>query len=147
MLWPDPSLDPRIQQALIGGAFIAAGWVVTALAARRAARARALRVADLQRALLAEIGATLATLGSEARIERETGDVLARMRAEPDFVPFVPRERPHAVYAAALEDIALLPGVTVGPVVAFHAQAAALAALAEDMRAPAFARLAPERRL
>ena len=148
MAWLETSIDPRVSQALIGGAFLAAGWVVSAWAGRRAAaQARAARVADLQRALLAEIGTSLANLGSESRIAEETGIILARMRAEPGFVPFIPRERANAVYAAALEDIALLPGVTVEPVVAFYAQAAALAALAEDMRAPAFVRLAPERRL
>ena len=148
MAWPDPSIDPRVQQALIGGAFLALGWVVTAWAGRRAAvRARADRVRDLQRALLAEIGTTLANLGSEQRIKQETDAILTRMRADPGFVPFIPRERGNTVYAAALEDIALLPGVTVEPVVAFYAQAAALAALADDMRTPAFARLAPERRL
>ena len=148
MLWLETPIDPRVQQALIGGAVIALGWVVTAWAGRRAAlRARAERIRDLQRALLAEIGTSLANLGSEGRIAEETGAILTRMRSEPSFAPFIPRERPHAVYAAALEDIALLPGVTVEPVVAFYAQASALAALAEDMRAPAFARLAPERRL
>ena len=148
MLVLEPPIDPRVQQALVGGAFLALGWVVTAWAGRRAAAvARTERVRDLQRALLAEIGTSLANLGSERRIAEETGAILKRMRGDPGFVPFIPRERPHAVYAAALEDIALLPGVTVEPIVAYYAQAAALAALAEDMRAPAFARLAPERRL
>ena len=148
MLVLEPPIDPRVQQALVGGAFLALGWVVSAWAARRhAARERAERVRDLQRALLAEIGTALANLGSEGRIAEETGAILKRMRDDPGFVPFIPRERPHAVWSEAVGKVALLPQVTIAPIVAFYAQAAALAALAEDMRAPAFARLDPDRRL
>ena len=148
MLVLEPHIDPRVQQALVGGAFLALEWVVSAWAGRRAAaRERAERVRDLQRALLAEIGTALANLGGEKRITEETGAILARMRSDPGFVPFIPRERPNAVWEEAVGEVALLPQVTIAPIVAFYAQAAALAALAEDMRAPAFAHLAPERRL
>lgn len=140
-------LDPRIWQAVVAGVFVAMGWVVNGARERRAARAlRAERLRDLHRALFAEIGVQVTNLGSEARIRADAAPLLARMEADEAFVPFIPRERGDAVFRSALEDLSILPRVTIDPIVAFHAQLAALAALTEDMRGASFKRLSADRR-
>ena len=140
-------LDPRIWQAVVAGAFVALGWVVNGARERRAARAlRAERLRDLHRALFAEIGVQVTNLGSEARIRADAAPLLERMEADEAFVPFIPRERGDAVFRSALEDLSILPRVTIDPIVAYHAQLAALGALTDDMRGAAFRRLAADRR-
>ena len=141
------ALDPRIWQAVVAGGFLALGWVVNGSRERRAARSlRAERLRDLHRALFAEIGVQVTNLGSEARIRADADALLDRMEAEEGFVPFIPRERGDTVFRSALEDLSILPRVTIDPIVAYYAQLAALAALTEDMRGAAFGRLAPDRR-
>ena len=140
-------LDPRIWQAVVAGAFVALGWVVNGARERRATRSlRAERLRDLHRALFAEIGVQVTNLGSEARIRADAAPLLERMEADEAFVPFIPRERGDAVFRSALEDLSILPRVTIDPIVAYHAQLAALAALTDDMRGAAFARLSADRR-
>lgn len=140
-------LDSRIWQAVVAGAFLALGWVVNGARERRAARRlRAERLRDLHRALFAEIGVQVTNLGSEARIRADAAPILARMEEDDRFVPFIPRERADAVFRSALEDLSILPRVTIDPIVAYYAQLSALAALAEDMRAEDFRYLGAERR-
>ena len=140
-------LDPRIWQAVVAGTFLALGWVVNGARERRSARTlRSERLRDLHRALFAEIGVQITNLGSEARIRADADALLERMEASARFVPFIPRERGDTVFRSALEDLSILPRVTIDPIVAYYAQLAAIDALAEDMRAPEFGRLAPDRR-
>ncbi|PRY94579.1 hypothetical protein BCF33_0171 [Hasllibacter halocynthiae] len=147
MIWLDPYIDPRVQQAVVAGLFLALGWVVNGWATRRREdRARADRVRDVQRALFAEIGNNVANLGSESQLRTETGGLIERMEEDPDFTPFIPRERGDMVFHAALEDLSVLPRVTIDPVVAYYAQISAIAALAEDMREADFRALGPTRR-
>ncbi len=140
-------LDSRIWQAVVAGAFLAAGWLVNGYRDRRGARGlRAERLRDLHRALFAEIGVQVTNLGAESRIRDDAARLLARMDADEAFVPFIPRERGDTVFRSALEDLSILPRVTIDPIVAYYAQLAAIEAMADDMRAAAFARLAPDRR-
>lgn len=132
-------LDARIWQAVIAGAFLAAGWLVNGARERRGGRAlRAERLRDLHRALFAEIGVQISNLGSEARIREDVAPVRARMESSRTFVPFIPRERGDTVFRAALDDLSILPRVTIDPIVAYYAQLAAIDALAQDMRAADF---------
>lgn len=140
------SVDPRIWQALVAGAVVALGWLVNGWQNRRdAAKLRAERLRDVHRALFAEIGATLANLESEAALDAHREAVVARMRAEPGFVPFVPREHGSTVYAAVVAEIHVLPRVTIDPVVAYYSQLSAIASIVEDMRGERFAALSAER--
>ena len=140
-------LDSRIWQAVVAGTFLALGWLVNGARERRGARGlRAERLRDLHRALFAEIGVQVTNLGSEARIRADAAALLGRMDADEAFVPFIPRERGDAVFRSALEDLSILPRVTIDPIVAYYAQLSAIEAMAEDMRAAAFGRLAPDRR-
>ncbi|MGR3541206.1 MAG: hypothetical protein ACU0BS_07235 [Hasllibacter sp.] len=145
--WLNPIIDPRVQQAIVAGLFLALGWVVNGYVTRRREdRMRAERVRDLQRALFAEIGNNVANLGSEAQLRAETGHLIERMEADPDFTPFIPKERGDLVFHSALEDLSVLPRVTIDPIVAYYAQINTIAAMAGDMRDADFRALGPERR-
>lgn len=139
--------DARIWQAVIAGAFLGVGWFVNGWQNRRAAAdQRAERLRDVHRALYAEIGATLANLESEAALETHRAGIVARMQADPEFIPFVPREHGDRVFASVVENIHVLPRVTIDPIVAFYTQLASIAALADDMRGLRYPTLEPARR-
>ena len=140
--------DPRLWQAVIAGLFVAAGWVYNGWRNRRdAARLREERIRDVHRALFAEIGAYLDSIGSLEALQQGHDRIAARMRAEPDFVPFHPTEEPDRVYRAIIGEIHVLPRTSIDVVVAFYGQLAAIGAFIEDMRSERFAALSVERRL
>ncbi|MGR3757104.1 MAG: hypothetical protein ACU0AT_07765 [Tranquillimonas sp.] len=144
-------LDPRIWQAFVAGAFVALGWLVNGWQNRAAQRQRhdedlerdrarrAERIRDVHRALYAEIGAYLHNLGSEAQLDGFREAMLDRMR-DPAYLPLIPSEREQTIFAAIVGEIHVLPRTTIDPVVLFHRQLGAIAALIDDMRSDAFAR-------
>jgi hypothetical protein len=141
-------LDARIWQAVVAGAFLALGWLVNGWQNRRERRAlRAERLRDAHRALFAEIRAYLSQLVSRAELARYGDEMMARMRADPGFVPLVPRERSDRVFAALIAEIHILPRVTIDPLVTYYAHLHAIEALADDMRAEGYAALGQERRI
>jgi hypothetical protein len=141
-------LDARIWQAVLAGAFLAMGWLVNGWQNRRERRAlRAERLRDAHRALFAEIRAYLSQLVSRDALEEYRDEIVARMRADPGFVPLVPRERADRVFAALIEEIHILPRVTIDPLVTYYSHLHAIEALADDMRAEGFAALPQERRI
>lgn len=143
-----PTIDPRITQAVIAGGFVAAGWVVNSWRNRVDARAlRAEKLRDYHRALFAEIGTHMASLWDEAATARHTESLIARMEAEPDFVPFIPLEENDAVFDTLLPEIHILPRQTIDPIVAYYSQIKAITNLARDMRAEGFAAMGQPRRL
>lgn len=126
--------DPRVIAALIGGAVVAGGWIVThLLGAARDRAARAERVRDVQGALYAEIRVHVATLKSQnladygARIE-------ARIVAEPGFFPVIPTEHNDRLFAAIVSDIHVLPFRVVDPVVRYYSQLSTIGAMITDLR-------------
>ena len=140
-------LDPRVWQALIAGGVVAAGWLVNGWQNRReAARLRAERLRDAHKALFAEIRNACAEYWGEGEAERQSEMLLARMEAEPDFVPFIPREAHDLVFGSILPRADVLPRQTIDPIVAFYALVRSIAALGEDMRGDRFRRLEPDRR-
>lgn len=133
--------------ALISALVTAFGWYVAH--AREAARDAALRrdrIVDIQKALRAEIATYVAQL-AEAQLADHLAGMERAMKADPAFVPFVPRESHDALYRALIEDIHLLPTEAVDPVVRYYTQLGAISALADDLRGPTYPTLAPERRL
>jgi hypothetical protein len=141
-------LDARVWQAFIAGAVVALGWLVNGWQNRRdAARLRRERLRDAHKALYAEIRYACATFWGEGEAEADGRRLIARMRGEPGFVPFVPREADDRVYDAMLPQIDVLPRQTIDAIVAFYAVLRAIGALAEDMRGARFAQLDPERRI
>ena len=141
-------LDPRIWQALIAGGVVALGWIVNGWRVRQdARRLRAERTRDAHKALFAEIREVCAAYWLEGEADARAAALIERMAREPDFVPFVARERRGRIYEAMLGEIDLLPRQTIDTVVAFYATVGAVEAMAEDMRADRYAALDPDRRL
>ena len=135
-------------QAVVAGLFVALGWIVNGWQNRRAAvLARKERIRDVHRALYAEIGAYLQSIGGEEGLEADQSRIVARIEADHAFVPFIPSEEPDRVYRAILGDIHILPRTSIDTVVAFYGQLAAIGALIEDMRSDRFGSLSKDRRL
>ena len=141
-------LEDRLWQALIAGLVIATGWLATAIFAEteRAAR-KAERTRDFHKALFAEVQNALSVLYGEGQAERHAEALVARMEAEPDFVPFIPQENHSRVFEALLKDVEVLPRQTIDTVVAFYSHVSAIGTLAEDMRGQGFRRLPQDRRV
>ncbi|KAF0675426.1 hypothetical protein [Profundibacterium mesophilum] len=141
-------LDARIWQAIVAGGFVAAGWVYDGWRKRREAqRLREEKLRDAHRALFAEIATFLANLADETALDTYVDAMVARMEADPDFVPFIPKERHDRLFDSIQGEIHVLPRVTIDPVVRYYSQLSAIAALAEDMRGRGFARLSQDRRI
>ncbi len=141
-------LESRFAQAVVAGLVVALGWLVNGWQNRRMdRRRRAERLRDVHRALFAEIGAWLATVGSLDRLEDGRARIVAQMQADAGFVPFFARVDNDRVFAAILGEIHVLPRSSIDIVVAFYGQLAALRALVDDMRSARFAALSAARRI
>lgn len=137
----------RVQQAGVAGVVIALGWYAGfVLRETSAMLLRRERLADVHRALRAEITHYLKTLVDEAYLTGERDAMLAKMEGEEAYVPFIPRERNNTVFQAIVGEIHLLPRSSVGPVVAYYSQVTALETMIEDLRGEAFRALTPARR-
>lgn len=141
-------LDPRLWQALIAGLVIATGWLTTAIFAELGkTRLKAERLRDYHKAIYAEIGNTLASLWDEGRSEGYVAQTIAQMEADPEFVPFIPREQHDHIYDAIITEIDVLPRQTIDAIVAYYSLIKSIAALAEDMRGEGFRQLPQARRI
>ena len=139
MSWLSDIIDPRVQQAIIAGLFVAIGWVYSSGQKRRTERRlRRIRRHDLQTALLAEILHYREALEFFDLDETWTKVVL-RMERDPSFHPFIPSERNATIFTASLEHIHILPGAVIGPVTRYYNQVFAIDALIADMHGEAFA--------
>jgi hypothetical protein len=142
------ALDVRIWQAILAGAFVAAGWLVNGWQNRREAAAlRAERLRDVHRAIYAEIASYLANLESVEALSAYRDRMIARMRADETFAPLIPRERNDTIFRALIEEIHILPRVTIDPLVSYYNQLFAIEALIDDMRGERFKTLEQERRI
>ena len=144
------TLDPRIWQAVLAGAFVALGWVFNGWQNRReAANLRAERLRDVHRALYAEIGANLSNLLSADHLDEECVAGLERIEAEKSgdpYVPFIGKESRDQIFQAIVGDIHVLPRTSIDAVVPYYAQVSAIAAMIEDLRGPTYASLSQDRR-
>lgn len=118
----DAYLSPQAQQAVITGAFIAAGWwVVASQNHRRDAKLRQERVTDIQRALLAEIRAHVVALEHQRLDIGEVRDTIARIRDE-GFIQMLPDNSNDRIFTAILEEVHILPALVIDPVVTYYRQ-------------------------
>lgn len=141
-------MESRLGQAVVAGVFVALGWLVNGWSNRReAARRRAERLRDYHRAVFAEIASYLDNLGSVEALAAYRDEVVAAMERDPDHVPLIPRERNDTVFRALVEEISILPRVTIDPIVVYYNQLFAIEALIEDMRGERFRVLAQGRRI
>ena len=142
------AIDVRIWQAIIAGAFVAAGWLVNGWRSRREAAAlRAEKLRDYHRAIYAEIGATLANLWGDENLRKSADALTKRMEEDPAFVPLIPREHGDFVFNALVTDIHILPRRTIDPIVAYYSQIKAIGAHADNMRGEAFRAMTQDRRI
>ncbi|MEM7711224.1 MAG: hypothetical protein AAF264_10835 [Pseudomonadota bacterium] len=147
ILW-EALVESRAVQATIAGAFVATGWLVNGWQNRRTdSRLRAARTRDAHKALFAEIQNALATFYGEGQAAADAEALVERMRGDPDFVPFIPREHHDRVFVTLLPDIDVLPRQTIDAIVAFYSQVAAIESLAGDMRGDGFVLLRQDRRI
>jgi hypothetical protein len=141
----DAWLSPTAQGALIGGTFLALGWIVNGWQNRRRDRAlRDERVRDVQRALFAEIRAYLAALKRDD-IAIYGDEVARRIETEEGFFPVIPTERNDTVFRAIVSDIHILPRASVDPVVLYYSQISVIHAMIDDLRALDLERIGPQR--
>ncbi len=141
-------LPEGLWQAIIAGVVIATGWLTSAIFTELGkAQGKAERTRDYHKALYAEIRNALSVIYDEGEAEKDFAAIIDQMEADPDFVPFIPREHYDFVYNAVIDEIEVLPRVTIDAIVAYYSVIKSLSTLADDMRGEGFARLAQERRI
>ncbi|NSX56522.1 hypothetical protein [Parasulfitobacter algicola] len=147
MVFLEPYIDPRVQQAFVAGAVVAVGWMVNGRQNRRARlRQREERLRDVHRALYAEIASYLENLQSEEALLAYRDQMLAHMRENPGFIPLIPTEQNDTIFRTILPEIHILPRTSIDPVVAYYNQLFAIESLVTDMRGDGFKELDHERR-
>ena len=141
-------MESRFVQALIAGLVVALGWIANGWQNRReAARLRAEKLRDYHRAVYAEIASYLENLDSADALAAYRDRVVATMEADPAYVPLIPRERNDTIFKALVEEISILPRVTIDPIVVYYNQLFAIEMLIEDMRGARFGILEQDRRI
>lgn len=134
--------------ALLGPAVVAA--IIAAIAnsaqnRRSQNRLRLEKVSDFHTALSAEI-AVNARRYFLVDLDQHRGEMLARMRADPGFVPMVPKHATSNVYAQIVKEIHVIEGKAVELVVDYYFRESQIDALVEDLRSATFRKLDVERR-
>lgn len=121
--------------AFVGGGVVAIGWFFThALSRRRDHLLRDERINDILRALLAEIRAHVVAL--EAQTDMDGLAYLDRI-ADEDYLPILPHDANDRIFRAIVEEVHVLPGWAIDPVVRYYRLIAVRAALAQDIRSNA----------
>lgn len=130
--------DSRVLAAVIGAAAVALGWFVSVWREKGAERrVRRQRERDMRAALSAEIGAHVETLAM-FDLEEQWRLVVARMEADPGYVPTVPRERNDLVFRALVEEVIVLSDSAIDAVVRYYVQLSKIEAVVSDLRSTAF---------
>lgn len=141
-------IETPVWQAVVAGAVIATGWLTTAIFAELGKqRNRREKTRDYHRALFSEIGNNLSNIWDIASIRAHGDGLIAKMRADPGFVPFIPREENDALFTILAPEIHILPRKTIDPIVAYYSQVRSIAALADDMRSEGFKAMPQDRRI
>lgn len=130
----DQYISPHAQQGVIAGVFIAIGWVVAARQNRKRDLAlRDERSRDIQRALLAEMRAHVATLEEQRMDEAALRSVLTEMR-EHGHAPLIPAQANDRIYVTILTEVHLLPQYIIDPVVTYYRRIAVMNAFADAIQ-------------
>lgn len=131
----DHILSPQAQQAVIAGLFLAVGWwVVAAQNHKRDQRQRDERVADIQRALLAEIRAHVAALERQTLDDPDEREAMVSRLVAGGHVPILPHDANDRIFRAIVDEVHVLPEWAIDPVVRYYRLLAVRAALAQDIR-------------
>ncbi|SEH57773.1 hypothetical protein [Paracoccus alkenifer] len=136
---PDPaasSFNPTVVAALVAAAVAVLAWPVNDwLNRRRARELRAERVDDVQRALLAEIRAHVATLENQLPRDDAAREALVAKLAMGDRTPALPHDSNERIFRAIVAEVHILPEWAIDPVVRYYGLLAVQRALAQDIRA------------
>ncbi|MEP3345565.1 MAG: hypothetical protein ABJN34_11995 [Litoreibacter sp.] len=137
MTWAD-FIDARVPQAVVGGVFIALGWVFNGWQNRKRDRRRRLeRVQDVQTALIAEIDHYVMTL-KLFDLSATWSRIVSAMEDDSSYIPAVPSERNDTIFAALVADVHILPDPVIQPVVGYYNQVFAVDAIIDDLRSDLF---------
>jgi hypothetical protein len=111
-------------------------------------RRRRERIRDVQTSLRAEMRSHRRWLES-FDAEKQEGGAAAKLKAGQAgaFDPFVPSEVDTFVFDAIVEDIHILPGRVIDPLILYYRQMKALSAFASDLRTDRFDRLEVARKV
>ena len=148
---PDLS-DRRVQQAALAGTVLAVGWFVTFLLRELGTiNARSRRRKDVELALRAEIFDYTEAL--------DDGDPVAEADAlhqkvidagdgkKTAHIPYFPQISPPVVFQAVRDDLPTVSSAAIDSLVQFYSMLSDITSFAEDLRNPAFQRLAAARRV
>lgn len=140
--------EPRVLAAVVAGVVIASGWLTTAIF-RELGRSqdKSERLRDYHKAIYAEIGNALRGMWDDGRADEMTAEIVDRMTANKNFVPFIPKEHHDHVFNALLENVEVLPRQTIDAIVAYYSVMKSISALADDMRGDSFRQLEQSRRI
>jgi len=131
-------IDPRVQQAIIAGLFVAVGWVFNGYQNRKRERRRRLeRMQDVQTALIAEIDHYVVTL-KQFDLSASWSRIVTAMEEDAKYIPVVPSERNDTVFSALIAEIHVLPEPVIQPVVGYYNQVFAVDAIIDDLRSELF---------
>jgi hypothetical protein len=131
-------IDPRVQQAIIAGLFVAVGWVFNGYQNRKRERRRRLeRMHDVQTALIAEIDHYVVTL-KQFDLSTSWSRIVTAMEEDAKYIPVVPSERNDTVFSALIAEIHVLPDPVIQPVVGYYNQVFAVDAIIDDLRSDLF---------
>ncbi|RLJ60388.1 hypothetical protein BCF46_0587 [Litoreibacter meonggei] len=134
----DNIIDPRVQQAIVGGLFLAVGWVYNGHRNRLRERRRRLeKMQDVQTALIAEIDHYVVTL-KQFDLTATWQRIVGAMEDDDSYTPVVPSERNDTVFSALVAEIHLLPEEVIQPVVGYYNQVFAVDAIIDDLRSDLF---------
>ncbi|SHE48758.1 hypothetical protein SAMN05444273_101564 [Litoreibacter ascidiaceicola] len=134
----DNIIDPRVQQAVVGGLFLAVGWVYNGHRNRLRERRRRLeKMQDVQTALIAEIDHYVVTL-KQFDLTATWQRIVGAMEDDDSYTPVVPSERNDTVFSALVAEIHLLPEEVIQPVVGYYNQVFAVDAIIDDLRSDLF---------
>lgn len=131
-------IDPRVQQAVVAGVFVAVGWVFNGHQNRKRERRRRLeRVMDVQTALIAEIDHYVVTL-KQFDLSTSWSRIVTAMEEDAKYIPVVPSERNDTIFSALIAEIHVLPDPVIQPVVGYYNQVFAVDAIIDDLRSDLF---------
>ena len=115
-------IDPRVQQAVVAGVFVAVGWVFNGYQNRKRERRRRLeRMQDVQTALIAEIDHYIVTL-KQFDLSASWSRIVTAMEDDMSYIPVVPSERNDTIFSALIAEIHVLPEPVIQPVVGYYNQ-------------------------
>lgn len=131
-------IDPRVQQAVVAGVFVAVGWVFNGYQNRKRERRRRLeRMQDVQTALIAEIDHYIVTL-KQFDLSASWSRIVTAMEDDMSYIPVVPSERNDTIFSALIAEIHVLPEPVIQPVVGYYNQVFAVDAIIDDLRSDLF---------